>query len=413
MNDKVYNRCLRIARLACDNTRRELSTVSRIPADSIQVLVRGKETLASYVEKIMKNGTNAVVIYRSRIQPILHIECEDPRLQNASKAGEMFVKSVLKSREARLCQKRIIDLTAAEIYFQQAALYDKHNPYVQTASSAMEYAKNVVSGKYSKEFLKSFDFGETPKIKGNILTVLQDQAFDTKYAFGTMNNSVAVANQLYEKEYVSRRDYFISSKGVAVSTRTGQIPSVKDRVFTLESLIIADLYKGAFAHIAAKNKIRRFTNLRAKNRDIEICPPRNLTVKRQFSTVDAMTMHRFIYNYYTDNKPDNVVGADVGIYYFKCEIDMYKCMWGETASVSYKGGRLYFTDGTVVDVPAGVAPHEGLHRVNAAYGALFGFTPDDMGGDWLYNSVRQAYTSEGIAEYRLAMIDAKLKGRLK
>lgn len=409
MNDKAYNRCMRTARLACASVRRELGALNNVSPDAIEVLVRGKETLASYIEKIMKDGQNVSTVYRPRIQSLLHINSEVD-LKGTIRASDFFVKSILMTRGARLRQKRFIDLTAAEMYLKQAYFYDKKNPYVQVVNSALEYAKNVVASVHGRAFLDSFDFNGEPCVLANEISVLKEQAFDSLYALGNIDHSIITAEQKYNKDYASRNDYFVQDTGSAASHK---IPSVRDRVFTLDSLIIADLYRGAFAHIAAKNKVRRFVNLRARNRDIEICPPKNLTVKRQFATIDAMTMHRYIYDHYADEKDDNIVGRDAQVYYFRREVMMYRSMWGESASVSYKNGKLYFNNGTVIDVPQGVSPHEGLHRVNAAYGALFGFTADDATEDWLFNSVRQAYTTEGTAEYRLAMIDAKMKGKLK
>ena len=57
-----------------------------------------------------------------------------------------------------------------------------------------------------------------------------------------------------------------------------------------------------------------------------------------------------------------------------------------------------------------------FHKVNTTYAALFGFRDreDSRGGrEWLYDAIRKAYTDEGMADYRLAMIDAKLSGKLK
>lgn len=410
MNDGVYNRCIKMASLACENVKRDLASVNHIQnANSIRIKVRSKETLADYIEKMMKSSQNAMAIYRSRIQSLLVIESDDKRLKNISDAGEYFIKSIMRSRDARVCQKYLIDLLAAELYCKDAFSYDKRCPYKQVSESAMEMAKNVVSRKYPLNFMDNFDFSGEPHIKEDILENLRKQAFNRRYAFGTFEASVDIAAKKYEKEYLARRDFFTENRK---DKPKKVFQSLKDRAFTPESLIIADLYRGAFAHLPAQNKVRRFVNLKARNRDIEICPPKNLSMKRQFATIDAMTMHRYIYDFYTDNKPSDIQGKDIDIYYFRQELAMYRHMWGETANVTYRNGRIVFGDGSSVELPSDVSPYEGLHRVNAAYGALFGFTPDDMKGDWLYDSVRQAYTSEGMAEYRLAMIEAKLKGKL-
>ena len=41
--------------------------------------------------------------------------------------------------------------------------------------------------------------------------------------------------------------------------------------------------------------------------------------------------------------------------------------------------------------------------------AVLGCNPTAAQNDWMYNSIRQAYLSEGNAEYRLSMIERRLK----
>lgn len=409
MDDNVYNRCLRIATMACDNMKEELARINGMQnPNSIQVKVRDKDQLVEFVQGIMKLGSKGMSVYKSRVQLSLIISSEDMRFKNTQKAGELFVTSVIRSREARVCQKHLIDLQAAEIYLKEAARYDKTHPYKLISESAFEQAKHVVVRKYSSDFMNNFDLN-TPCIKDSLVTVLRKQAFDKRYAFGTQDSNNNMARKKYETDYLSRNDFFLRS-----GQRGGmsEVKSFRDRPFTLASLIIADLYKGAFARLPAKRKIRRFVNLRSRNRDIEICPMRNLSAKRQFATIDAMTMHRYIYDFYADKRPAAATEHDLQIYYFRRELEMYKYMWGESTKVTYERGKLKFGDGTSVDLPPDILPHEGLHRVNAAYGALFGYGSDDITDNWLYNAVRQAYTAEGLAEYRLAMIEARLKGKL-
>ena len=101
-------------------------------------------------------------------------------------------------------------------------------------------------------------------------------------------------------------------------------------------------------------------------------------------------------------------------YYYQQEMKMYQHMWGTEELVYIKGGRMYFPNGTSIVVPHNTEPWSLLHKVNATYGSLFGYTSDDAegGSNWLYDSIRCAYTDEGLAEYRLAMIDARLKGKI-
>lgn len=411
MDDNTYNRCLRIATMACDNMKKELAHINGMKNfNSISVKVRDKDQLVEYVHNIMKLGNKGMAVYKSRIQLSLIISSDDMRFKNTQSAGELFVTSVIRSREARVCQKHLIDLQAAEIYLQEAARYDKSHPYKLQSESALEQAKHVVIRKYSISFMDNFDLSGSVQVKSELLNTLRKQAFDTRYAFGTQESNDRMMKKKYEMDYLSRNDFFL--KRGQPQDSMGEVKSFRDRPFTIASLIITDLYKGAFARLPAKRKIRRFVNLRSRNRDIEVCPMRNLSAKRQFATIDAMTMHRYIYDFYADRRPASATEHDLQIYYFKRELDMYKCMWGEGTKVTYERGKLKFGDGTMVDLPPDTLPHEGLHRVNTAYAALFGYGADDATENWLYNAVRQAYTAEGLAEYRLAMIEARLKGKL-
>ena len=423
MTDAAYNRCLRIAQFAINNVKSVLYSVNKYARnDSIKLRIKNKDELVQNIDKIMRNPHNAVLIYKSKMQELIVVDSGLTNVNGSGQIGELFVKSVVKSRDARVCQKQLIDIMAAEKYMQEAYYYDVQNPVKRLSDKALEYAKNVLFRSYSANFFNNYEFNGTPRMTEKARMSLESIAFDERYSFGKPEIVKKMAEKKYNDDYLSRNDYFLSKPVDFASSdyqsdeeyRRG-LKSQRDRQFTAESLMISDLYKGTFAKLSKHKGVRKFVNLRARNRDIEDCPHRNLVIKRQFATIDAMTMHRYIYDSYSERKPPNTTGVEQQVYFFKQELSMYRDIWGNSQlKVIYKNGELIFDDGTVVKVDRNITPHECLHRVNAAYGALFGFgAEDERATDWLFNSLRQSYTTEGVAEYRLAMIDARLKGKLK
>jgi hypothetical protein len=153
---------------------------------------------------------------------------------------------------------------------------------------------------------------------------------------------------------------------------------------------------------------RRFVNLQSKNRDVELCPERNLSIKRQFSQIEATTKHTYIMNYFNDH-----IGSaeDRRLYYFDQEAWMYKYIWQIEGNIYSQAGNIYLPDGKALSIPDSMTDYEFFHRVNTVYAALFGFTDSDVvgGNNWLIDSIRKAYTDEGNALYRLSIIDKRLE----
>lgn len=423
MNDAVYNRCLRIAQLGVNNVKRDLCAMNKYARpDAIKIKLRSKDEVLANIDKIMRNSHNALLIYKSKMQSLIIVETDLTNLNGRGQVGEMFVRSIVKSRDARVCQKQLVDVMAAEKYLQSAYYYDVRNPVKRLSDKAIEYAKNILFRTYSANFFNNFEFSGTPRVTERARMNLEAVAFDEKYSFGSIDACKKMADKKYESDYASRNDFFVvkpvsfdSADYESDDAHRRTLAPQLDRQFTVGSLMISDLYKGTFAKLSKHKGVRKFVNLRAKNKDIEDCPYKNLVIKRQFATIDAMTMHRYIYDSYSANKPMNLTNSDQQVYYFKQELGMYRDIWdNQQLRVIFKNSQLHFDDGTVVTVDRNITPHECLHRVNAAYGALFGFgASDHKSTDWLFNSLRQSYTTEGVAEYRLAMIDARLRGKLR
>ena len=85
MIDAVYNRCLRIAQMAINNTKRDLCSVNKYARpEAISIKLKSKDELVVLIDKIMSNPYNAMRIYKGKIQDILIVETNITGLQGIS-----------------------------------------------------------------------------------------------------------------------------------------------------------------------------------------------------------------------------------------------------------------------------------------------------------------------------------------
>lgn len=427
MTEKSYNLYLRMIRLACSNVKAEICNINGLKDKSlVQIRIRNKDHLVKYVEKVIQNPTNATALYSSKVEQLITVQVKT-QLAHTLTAGVVFVESIIKSRDARVCQKQLIDYSMAEMYLIEAYNYDLRHPYNQVADSAIEKAKEVITKIYSIHFLSNFTFDEgMPKFDEAMRATLVNQAFDKRYAFTDQEANDKLIRKKYIAEFGSRKDFFLmdasernqalkidSIKGLGKLNKSAlDLLSRPDPAVTDDAKMLTDLYKGTFANLPLQNRRRKFVNLKVRNRDILLCPKRHLVTKKQHANIESLTKHHYIYDFYDDQMPVDVV--DSADYYLRQELHMYQYMWNTTGIIHHNNGKFYFPDGTSMAIPKGMEPYEFLHKINTVYAALFGFSPDDMRGgkNWLYDSIRRAYTDEGTADYRLAMIDAKLKGHI-
>ena len=426
MNDKAYNMYLKMVKLACNNIKSEICRVNQtVSASDVQIKIRNKNQLVKYVEQIAKNTYNAVALYSNGVEPLLvvSIKKELPYPLNVS---VVFIESIIASRTARVYQKQLIDYTMAEMYLTEAYNYDVKHPCKRASDSALEKAKKVIEDIYSITFLSNFIFdGSKPHLDENIRNELKAQAFDTRYAFTNESTNDKIIRKKYASEFGNRQDFFLmdtiernqSLKFDAVrsagKTSVSAIDMLSDEdAESADALMITELYKTTFADLPLQKRRRKFVNLKVRNRDIMLCPRRNLISKKQYANIESLTKYHYIYDFFDDQMPGEVV--DVAEYYFRQEVHMYQYMWSTTGMVHVNNGKLYFPNGTNMPIAKNMQPYEFLHKINTVYAALFGFSPDDMRGGkhWLYDTIRRAYTDEGTADYRLAMIDAKLNGKI-
>lgn len=415
MNEKSYNLYLKMIKLACRNIVTAICQENGITEENqVQVKLRDRDGLVEIVAAIMRTPDSAETIYASRVDRRLVISSTVTLLHSVNTTS-VFIQSILKSRSARICQKQITNYLMAERYLDSAWDYDKQFPSEDGSMPNLEFAKNIIIGKYSLNFIGGFLLTERPRIEPTILQGLRSQAFDKRYALTTEEQNNDLVNRRYTSEFGNRNDVFLTASPVAFHVDTSKDSEQRSMIDVFirktkvsETDIIAQLYQSSFADMPLQKRRRRFVNLKSKNVDVEICPERNLSVKRQFSQIEATTKHTYIMNYFNDNMGQQV---DRRAYYFEQEAWMYKYIWQIDGAVYSQAGSIYLPDGKSVKIPDTMTDYEFFHRINTVYAALFGFTPDDVvgGNNWLIDSIRSAYTDEGNALYRLTIIDKRLE----
>lgn len=415
MNEKSYNMYLRMVKLACRNVRAAVCQENGITEkDQVQIKIRDRDGLVNIVAAIMQSPDSAETIYATRVAKRI-VVFTDLKLLHPVDTTTVFIQSILKSRSARICQKQVINYLMAERYLDAAWDYDQQHPMKKTA---LETAKEVITQKYSLNFLGGFIFDERPRIEPHILHGLKSQAFDARYSLVTEEQNDKLVDRKFANEFGIRNDVFIAATPVAFAVNT--VKSAQDssqksmidvfikRTKKSETDIITQLYSTSFADMPLQKRRRRFVNLQSKNRDVEICPEKNLSVKRQFSQIEATTKHQYIMNYFNDHITPS---DDRRTYYFDQEAWMYKYIWQIEGNIYSQAGNIYLPDGKALEIPDSMTDYEFFHRVNTVYAALFGFTDSDVvgGNNWLIDSIRKAYTDEGNALYRLTIIDKRLE----
>ncbi len=432
-NEKAYDFYLTVAKLAGNNVRRAISSANGMSDISfIIVKISGRKYIADLTGNIMAyKGKNAVGSYRAEANSVIKTETNGIVLNHLIDNGKAFVESVIHSREARSCQRMLIDYLMAERYLHEAYDFDiMHN---DNKMSAVKKAKMILENKYSLSFLSGFFFDEAcPKLDAQLKENLSNRAFDLKYSCATADSTIKLAQDKYLQDFSSRNDDFLTPideikrrfKAENISRRvTGQTDTTVDKSMakavncSVKPASYVDLYKSAFVRLPTRKRKRAFRNLKWVNKDLFLCRYRTLDDKNRYANIEMETKHSFIMNYYK-RLFEKQKGSDMDEkrFLYNCECKMYRHIWHTQEKISYTQGFLYFPDGAVakVDFDKKETAYEVLHRINCIYAALFGFTPDDKTNptDWMYDSIRSAYTDEGIAMYRKAMIKARRQGRI-
>lgn len=414
MNEKSYNMYSKVIKLACRNVKLAFCQENGITdTGHVRVKIRDRDGLVTITAAVFKNPESAKAVFSSRVQKRVSVLTELTDTKPIDIA-DVFIGSLLESRVSRVCQKRLILYLMAERYLMAAHSYDEAHPG-EEKDQYLNYAKGVITERYSLNFIGGFVFDEGPRIESSVLTGLRELAFNPMYALTSEELTMKTVDRRYAREFESMRDVFVTGTPVAFDITDSKRVSDKSMIDVFvkkhklsENEIITQLYESSFATMPLYKRRRRFVNLKSKNRDVEICPVGSLRIKRQFAQIEATTKHTYIINYFNQNRQ---LSADTDTYFFEQEAWMYHYMWQTTGVIYHQAGSIYLPDDTIIEVPENMKPWEFFHRVNTVYAALFGFTPEDArgGNNWLIDSIRSAYTDEGNALYCLMLIDNRIK----
>ena len=433
MQEKIYNMCLAIAKMAGNNLRRSICRENgQTDTRSIAVKFKDKNELTDLVDEVMKaTKPDTSNVFNRRVAQQLIIKAR-VRILHEIDNGSVFTESVLKSKDARICQKKLIDYMMAERYFKEAFEYDAVHPGM--SPSAMDKAKQIIEGMYSINFLSNFYFpiGKPPFMDEGLRERLMDRAFDPMYSFSNEEKLSDMMQKKYLKDLSSKKEYFSAEessmrKTFALDsfmqklrrTKTAELEKRERDIaaHSLNPITKPDLYHEVFQKMPVQKRKRRFLDIKSRNKDILLCPKRQLSDKWNFSDSDCKVKNDFIHKCYMDMLESESTGTpsekDISRYLFKKEAEMYRNLRSIEGAVSYKKGCIYLPDGSISVPVKDMEPHELLHKINTIYAALFGFSGEDVkDSDWLYNAIRASYTDEGVALYRLSMIQARKEGRM-
>lgn len=435
MQEKVYNMCLAIAKLAGNNVRRSICAENGYTdTKNVAIKFKDKAALTETIDEIMRtNKADTTGIFSKKAAQQLIIKTRTKIIHEVDN-GRIFTESVLKSKDSRNCQKMLIDYLIAERYFKEAFDYDKANPS-KSRSTAMNKAKKIITDMFSINFVSNFYFpkNKAPFLDEGLRDQLYNRAFDPMYSFTNEDKLMAMMQKKYLKDLSSKKNYFSADESTMKKTfaldsfmsrlRRPKSEEVEKRTQEVAAnavrpMISVDLYQEVFQRMPQKKRKRRFINVKMRHKDIITCSKKELSSKRQFADIERMTKNNFIHDCYMDmvrNEYEEVPSEkELSRYFFKKEAEMYRKLWDIEGSVSYKNGCIYFPDGSISVLVRNMEPHEMLHKINCIYAALFGFTGEDVSNpsNWFYNVIRSSYTDEGNALYRLSMIEAREVGRL-
>jgi hypothetical protein len=344
--------------------------------------------------------------------------------------GSIFVQSILNSNKSRVYQKRLVDLYAAKIYLDEALKYDeRHN--IKSTDSAVEYARNVLVRIYSYDFVNNFDISMGMiKLDGVFTKNLQEQACDPKYTIVTIDAIKKKAELSYKRKFLPRDDFFLhqntkpeakkSIKEVIEAQKFSDNPAVYKQPAPVRTKPV-NLRGAKKTHIAdnvyqdvlqfAKRKKKVHFDLDSRHIDVLRCAASQLPSKKQFAEIELLSSHNYIFDFYDDSMPKGLDNKEIMKYYYDKECWMYCKICGINTEkrIKKKGNFLFFPDGKKLQIESGLKAYEFLHKLNIMNSAVLGCDPVSSQDDWMFNTIRQAYLSEGNAEYRLSMIERRMK----
>lgn len=425
----MYNYCLIVSKLAGNNIRRELCRENGFSDIKIvSVRFRSRNVVANLVSDIMAyNKMDVVSHFKEAALASISVSCSQ-KINHPIDYGSVFVESVLKSKDARNCQRQLVDYLVAELYFRQAYEYDV-NHGMNGKYTAVDKAQAKIRELHSLNFLSGFIFekGKQPVMDLTLKDQLAHRAFNPLYSCTTSEMTNELVRNKYKNNFSSFESEFTGDSDKVdryFNVRDAQrkingsinaaVDTVCNKILSRSPYHISDMdfFKSFFVKMPTVKRKRRFLNLKNRNSDIITCSFKVLDKKQQYNDIEYKTKHSFIFDCHKDRLP-KVSNIEESRHYFNYEAAMYRKIMRLESSITYRQGRLHFPDGSVAVVPLNVQPYEVLHKINTMYAAFFGFSGEDLANptDWLYNTIRSAYTDEGVALYRQYIIDIRRKSR--
>lgn len=411
MTDKETSIALKTARLACRNLAAELAWVNGMKtAAGIKILVRGKNKLLAAVWDVM-HGVRPEDRYDAAKRSI-HIQTA-AKLEHSVDAARVFLQSVEYSADARVCQRRLLDVWPAAKLLQAAYEFDSS----RNGSQAMDTACRTIQNMCGPRFLENFIFVGRPDVDPRLQDDLIRRAFDSRFSFTSQSSIQAMAESRYQKLYLAGRPFFVAGGGGGgdVLTPASPIPSTAVRTGGMNINLLYALYRGEAVRQPLTGAVRYMVNLPMCCQDICAMPLRMLETKRKHLLIDVQSRRSYILSYYSDLHRGRMTGDALSLHYIQKEAEMYQTIWNTNGVVLAGPDAVILPDGTSIAVPRDTETHLFLHEINTVYAALFGCDPnaDQKGGvHWLEDAIRKAYTDEGVADYRVAIATARLEGRM-
>ena len=430
MQKHTYNVFLTMAKLATKNVQKALEDANVDDDYNIEVDMKNEQATVTLVASIIKHQKSALKNYAGSATRLLLISADMPFSMEFS-PGAIFVQSILNSNRARVYQKRLVDLYAAKIYLDEALKYDEIH-HIKGTDSAVEYAKNELIRMYSYDFVNNFDIKEgIIRLDDVIIRNLSEQACDSKYTMVTMDIIKKKAELSYKRKFLPRDDFFLHQ----AMSKSENKKSVKEIMEQQKLSNESAIYKSPVPvrtkrpdrrgvkkiHVAqniyqdvlqfAKKKKSVHFNLDNRHDDILRCSPSQLASKKQFASIELLSSHSYIFDFYDDAMPKNLDDKGVMRYYYDKECAIYLDIMnlGTDKKIKKKGNFLFFPDGKKLQIEPGLKAYEFLHKLNTMNSAVLGYNPTKSDNNWMRNAIRQAYVSEGNAEYRLSMIERRMK----
>lgn len=410
MKEKEKNIALKVARLACRNLAAELAWVNGMKtAAGIHILVKGKDRLLQATWDVM-HGVAAKDRY-DVVRRSVQVRTAKP-LAHSVDAARVFLQSVEFSSDARVCQRRLLDVWPAARLLQAAYEFDS----VREGSRAVESARRTVQSVCGARFLENFTFVGRPDVDPRLRDDLIRRAFDSRFAFTSQATIRSMAESRYQQIYLSGKPFFASSD--PGDGETVQVPPVMDlavRPGGMNINLLYALYRGESVRQPLSGVVRYMVNLPMCCQDICAMPLRLLETKRKHLLIDVRSRRSYILSHYDDLFKGKMDGNALSLHYTQKEAEMYQAIWNTDGALMAGAEAVILPDGMSIAVPKGEQVHMFLHEINTIYAALFGCDPaaDQKGGKrWLEDAIRKAYTDEGMADYRAAVATARLEGRM-